>query len=820
MAMTLDPAVIDGLKRMFAGNTQGLGQLVQQEATQNNPDFVKAIALQQLKDQEAAVKRQQALSNPEQPTVVAQRENELMQRTAQEVAQQSAMAAQQKARQQQMGMQRMMAGAADPRAAGIGNLPMGAMRMAGGGIVAFEDGGDVTFEKLAKDVDKALLLGASQEDLASLVMRAGYDPAMFGLDAPMMSGGPRPAPEAPQAPAPRQAPPMQAPGIDGLRFAERPEGSTLAAIEALAMPEQDVPMSMSTEEQIAQALAQGPQLSAPQGRSAMAPPSEEALRLPEAGSLTGTPFEQRAQVKDIISARLEELDVPANRIGSERFLPEARRQEFAEADELRRDLGRLQAAGNDPERVLRAVQGAEKRIIGGEAGRMLGEVRDGAPSDIDALLAEFVAPAIGGAGAVAAPAGEAGTMEDIVAAVGGENVLASATPGGGQMRRRGARGTSASAAGTPTTTTAAPSAAPAGNLTAGREFFPQPGEDLPKITMQDVTGASPAAGATTASGQGLGSLRQPPSITAPEFKEPESMALRRTAASDLITKGAAFDPTKAFEAQQKILRGTQKDGTDRFTAARQRAEDIKAAAAVDPRARSMRNFIETLSAAAGASTPGIGLARAGITSVNVARRGEQEEVKRLQDFDNAISKIEAAELGLDESALERAVEQQAIAANQVIAGNELLTSLTDTEQERLTAEARAKLDVELSDRDSYWSGVDAELKAEQNALLRDRNNFDALQSAMEWSTETINTSIANAVDEVRSSPEYQQLMFTAQSGDPNSKKAQEARRDMEDMEIAAEQKAVADLKVLGVYDFQNQVRTLQTKQVTSLASSI
>lgn len=819
MAMTLDPAVIDGLKRMFAGNTQGLGQLVQQEATQNNPDFVKAIALQQLKDQEAAVKRQQALNNPEQPTVVAQRENELMQRTAQEVAQQSAMAAQQKARQQQIGMQRMMAGAADPRAAGIGNLPMGAMRMAGGGIVAFEDGGDVTFEKLAKDVDKALLLGASQEDLASLVMRAGYDPAMFGLDAPMMGGGPRPAPEAPQAPAPRQAPPMQAPGIDGLRFAERPEGSTLAAIEALAMPEQDVPMSMSTEEQIAQALAQGPQLSAPQGRSAMAPPSEEALRLPEVGSLTGTPFEQRAQVKDIISARLEELDVPTNRIGSERFLSEERRREFTEADELRRDLGRLQAAGSDPERVLRAVQGAEGRIIEG----MLGEARGGAPSDIDALLAEFVAPAISGAGAgaVAAPAGEAGTMEDIVAAVGGEDVLASATPGGGQMRRRGARGTSASAAGTPTTTTAAPSAAPAGNLTAGREFFPQPGEDLPKITMQDVTGASPAAGATTASGQGLGSLRQPPSITVPEFKEPESMALRRTAASDLITKGAGFDPTKTFEEQQQILRGTQKDGTDRFTGARQRAEDIKAAAAVDPRARSMRNFIETLSAAAGASTPGIGLARAGITSVNVARRGEQEEVKRLQDFDNAISKIEAAELGLDESALERAADLQAIAANQVIAGNELLTSLTEAEQARITAEARADLDAQLSDRDSYWSGVDAELKAEQNALLRDRNNFDALQSAMEWSTETIATAEDAAVANLPANdPEVARLQQVVQFGDPEDEEVQEAARQLGIKIREAKLNAREKLRELGVMDFQNQVKTLQSKQVTSLASSI
>lgn len=778
MAMTLDPAVIDGLKRMFAGNTQGLGQLVQQEATQNNPDFVKAIALQQLKDQEAAVKRQQALNNPEQPTVVAQRENELMQRTAQEVAQQSAMAAQQKARQQQMSMQRMMAGAADPRAAGIGNLPMGAMRMAGGGIVAFEDGGDVTFEKLAKDVDKALLLGASQEDLASLVMRAGYDPAMFGLDAPMMGGGPRPAPEAPQAPAPRQAPGPDSetgfyggamdtdPVLKALGVSDTEEGPTFrfdmptADFYGRGMDTDPLLKALGAETVAARTGLMGdrPSGTAPVGKGMMGRSSTAARTVKAEDTDDGPTFR---------------FDMPdANFYGG-----------AMDTDPYLAEREELQA---------RPVSG----LMAGPAGRPAGrEAPRG--SGLQGARPSGTAPVgkgMSGRSVEAAKAAEAARSQPD-------------TPPGAQNV--------ADINISPEDTDLFAALGLPADALRGRDEDVAAALGLGDIADDDVIGASLAA-----SGQGLGSLRQPPSITAPEFKEPESMALRRTAASDLITKGAGFDPTKTFEEQQKILRGTQKDGTDRFTGARQRAEDIKAAAAVDPRARSMRNFIETLSAAAGASTPGIGLARAGITSVNVARRGEQEEVKRLQDFDNAISKIEAAELGLDESALERAADLQAIAANQVIAGNELLTSLTDTEQERLTAEARAKLDVELSDRDSYWSGVDAELKAEQNALLRDRNNFDALQSAMEWSTETINTSIATAVDEVRSSPEYQRLMFTAQSGDPNSKKAQEARRDMEDMEIAAEQKAIVGLKSLGVYDFQNQVRTLQTKQVTSLASSI
>jgi len=205
----------------------------------------------------------------------------------------------------------------------------------------------------------------------------------------------------------------------------------------------------------------------------------------------------------------------------------------------------------------------------------------------------------------------------------------------------------------------------------------------------------------------------------------------------------------------------------------------------------------------------------------VARRGEQEEVKRLQDFDDAISKIEAAELGLDQSALERAADLQAIAANQVIAGNELLTSLTEAEQQRITAKARADLDAQLSDRDSYWSGVDAELKAEQNALLRDRNNFDALQSAMEWSTETIAATENAAVENLAASdPEVARLQQVVQFGDPRDKDVQEAARQLGIKIRQAKLDAREKLRNLGVIDFQNQVKALQAKQVTSLASSI
>ena len=115
-------------------------------------------------------------------------------------------------------------------------------------------------------------------------------------------------------------------------------------------------------------------------------------------ALMGNPFEQRAQLKEEIARRLEELNVPEIRVGSTRFLPEARKMDFEAADELRKDLARLQAAGNDPSKVGSAVASAASRIPYSDEGaatvigNIVDRARDTGPSDIDARLEQLLTP--------------------------------------------------------------------------------------------------------------------------------------------------------------------------------------------------------------------------------------------------------------------------------------------------------------------------------------------------------------------------------------------------------------------------------------------
>jgi len=59
-----------------------------------------------------------------------------------------------------------------------------------------------------------------------------------------------------------------------------------------------------------------------------------------------------------------------------------------------------------------------------------------------------------------------------------------------------------------------------------------------------------------------------------------------------------------------------------------------------------------------------------------------------------------------------------------------------------------------------------------------------------------------------------------QFGDPRDKDVQEAARQLGIKIRQAKLDAREKLRNLGVIDFQNQVKALQAKQVTSLASSI
>lgn len=767
MAMTMDPRMANRLMNAYAGDSQGLAA-----AAKLHPDLVKAIALQQLKDQEAAVQRQMAMNQRQQQSVTMQRENELLQRTQQQVAQASTAAAQQQAMQQQRAMQQMATRAA-PRASGIGNLPMGAMSMAEGGIVAFEEGGDVTFEKLAKDIDKALMLGASQEDLASLVMRAGYDPAEFGLDVPMTGGDARPAPEAVmeapapeavmEAPAPRQAP---SPASD-VDFYQRAM-DTDPVLNALGfdLPEADFYSKGMDTDPLLEALG-ARNVSARTGLMGDRPSGTAPVGKGMMGRSSAAARTVKAEDTD---------DGPTFRFN----MPDANFYGGAmDTDPYLAEREELQARP-----VSGLMAGPAGRPAGREAPRgpgLQGPRSSGTAPVGKGMIGRSVEAAKAAEAARAQPDTPPGAQDVADINLSPEETDLFAALGLPEEALRGRDEDVAAALG----------------LGAG-------------VTADDIIGGSLAA--TPAGG--------PPELEAPPFEVAEGMEARRSAAEELVTKGTEFDFDEAYgEAQDRLL-GTKDDGTNRFTEARKRAEEIKQAATPDPKAQGWDDFIEKLSSAAGASTAGIGLGRVGMKTAEISRRNKAAEVKRLKDFDDAISKIEAAELGIDKSAMERAGQLQTIAADQIVAGNELLATLTTAEQDRLDRKARAELDIQLSDRDSYWSGVDARLKAEQNKLLENRNNFTAMQEILEYTTSLIESAPRAAKEALADNdPEYQRAVLILQTNqDPTDPKVQEALKTINEKTVAAELDVLAKLRKLGVQNLQRQAREAQSKMVTSLAS--
>lgn len=132
----------------YRGNPQQLMQMYQQ-----NKELVDLLALQKLKSEKEAAKRQIEMQMQQQPgTIAQQREQEVMQMTKDELAKQTQGVLQRKRQQQQTNLQRAAKGgigalvqnrpapapAPSPTAAPQGQ-PM--PRMAGGGIVAFNEGG-------------------------------------------------------------------------------------------------------------------------------------------------------------------------------------------------------------------------------------------------------------------------------------------------------------------------------------------------------------------------------------------------------------------------------------------------------------------------------------------------------------------------------------------------------------------------------------------------------------------------------------------------------------------------------------------------------
>lgn len=143
----------------YRGNPQGLMQRYAQ-----SQELVDLLALQKLKSEKEAAARemQMQMESAGLPTVAQQREQEVMDLTKKEVAQQSGIGGQQQAQQQQEAMQKLMqaAGAPQgttgaptpqpnqpPKPAGVAGLPspnmMPPKAMASGGIIAFAEGDPV-----------------------------------------------------------------------------------------------------------------------------------------------------------------------------------------------------------------------------------------------------------------------------------------------------------------------------------------------------------------------------------------------------------------------------------------------------------------------------------------------------------------------------------------------------------------------------------------------------------------------------------------------------------------------------------------------------
>lgn len=150
---------VNQISSAYLGNPGALQQKVQQEQKANPgipPDLRDLLALQDIQQQKAAFQRQQAMSQQNPPTVAQQ----LMQ-----AVQQPAQAAPQGMPQGMpqgiaQGMPQAMSQGMPRQNSGIEQLPSNiGQHMAGGGIVAFAEGGDIERDQLRR-------------------MEAAYDPAV------------------------------------------------------------------------------------------------------------------------------------------------------------------------------------------------------------------------------------------------------------------------------------------------------------------------------------------------------------------------------------------------------------------------------------------------------------------------------------------------------------------------------------------------------------------------------------------------------------------------------------------------------------------
>ena len=176
-----------------------------QKNYQMNQDLLDLLALQKIKSEKDAAARELQMSMKQDPqTIAGQRMAEEGKRTKDELVKQVGGVAGQIEQQKQRNLQRA--------AAGVASQPAPNMRMAGGGIVSFAPGGDVTSEKIEEaerkfsrgtgenivDIIRTILIGSQTGDFGRAADRVfgerklgkvppGVDVGIGGPDTPLPS---------------------------------------------------------------------------------------------------------------------------------------------------------------------------------------------------------------------------------------------------------------------------------------------------------------------------------------------------------------------------------------------------------------------------------------------------------------------------------------------------------------------------------------------------------------------------------------------------------------------------------------------------------
>jgi len=268
-------------------------------------DLLDLMAMQKLKAEKEAAMRsltlQQGAQQGQPPTIAQQREEELKQMTKQELAPQVAQTAQKQEQDKQALMQRLMAGIAGaPNAGQV--MPQ---RMAGGGVVAFQNLGEVPNpEAIAMD-EARVAEAAKKRKVAELAKQLEF---LKSSGAPESQTAPLErqiaalmgAPQAPQAPQPSQAPrpPQTVPRRPPMPTQPGPGLASTPAGRGMTMPGA-APSQPQMPTQLGQSMETGPVLS-PEMRQT--PPEEGGL----AGLLKSTGIDP-AKDAERIRARAQEV---------------------------------------------------------------------------------------------------------------------------------------------------------------------------------------------------------------------------------------------------------------------------------------------------------------------------------------------------------------------------------------------------------------------------------------------------------------------------------------------------------------------------------